>query len=499
MPLNIDAQKAKSLLSSDAQKRIDKLLVKRGVHTSDLNKILTSHEWEELAKRTFGLKSVFEINTIDDLNRLLTTPRFWQLAPPYNYIKSLFRKHYFEILKSEGHIGNIVDNNDKIYKNVRDQNETKRTGSKKAGWTKILPLRHVPISDENCFKPGYYSETEGHVSSDAHETKIDESDKAVKYAELLKNSYNIILHGAPGTGKTFLAKQIAEKIGATDHRMKMIQFHPSYDYTDFMEGLRPIKDKTGNIGFERRDGAFKEFCKKAIPKYESVSYREWDHNPNVINIDEGNHKYVFIIDEINRGEIAKILGECMFSIDPGYVGEKGRIDTQYQKLIEDTKDPFKDGFYRPQNVYIIGTMNDLDRGVESMDLAMRRRFVFVEINAEDTQEDILKNLSAEDKDIANLAMTNLNNIIRDKEGLGGDYCIGASYFLKIKDYVDHKDKWKLLWDYHLNGLFKEYLRGREDSEISLEKLKNSYFEAIGKDEKPIEIEKSTDIDETEEV
>ena len=177
--------------------------------------------------------------------------------------------------------------------------------------------------------------------------------------ELLMQNRNLILTGAPGTGKTYLAKQIASEIG----KYKFVQFHPSYDYTDFVEGLRPENDN-GNIGFERKDGVFKEFCKEALNNQSS--------------------NFVFIIDEINRGEISKIFGELFFSVDSGYRGEKGKVQTQYANLIEDG-DEFKDGFYIPENVYIIGTMNDIDRSVESMDFAMRRRFAWKEIKAEDTQ------------------------------------------------------------------------------------------------------------------
>lgn len=145
---------------------------------------------------------------------------------------------------------------------------------------------------------------------------------------LLIANKNIVLTGAPGTGKTYMAKEIARAMTKDnkDH-WKMVQFHPSYDYTDFVEGLRPLQIGK-EIGFERTDGVFKEFCKKALeaPKDE---------------------KFVFIIDEINRGELSKIFGELFFSIDPGYRGENGRVDTQYQKLITDEKDLFKDGFFVP--------------------------------------------------------------------------------------------------------------------------------------------------------
>ena len=263
--------------------------------------------------------------------------------------------------------------------------------------------------------------------------------------ELLMQNRNLILTGAPGTGKTYLAKQIASEIG----KYKFVQFHPSYDYTDFVEGLRP-KNDNGNIGFERKDGVFKEFCKEALNNQSS--------------------NFVFIIDEINRGEISKIFGELFFSVDSGYRGEKGKVQTQYANLIEDG-DEFKDGFYIPENVYIIGTMNDIDRSVESMDFAMRRRFTWKEIKAEDTQETILNDLENL-KDETIKRMNNLNKVIRNKEtNLSEAYCIGAAYFKKIKDYEGDFNK---LWDNHLEGLLFEYTRGMQNQETILKELKNAY-------------------------
>lgn len=266
------------------------------------------------------------------------------------------------------------------------------------------------------------------------------------YIELLMQNRNLILTGAPGTGKTYLAKQIASEIG----KYKFVQFHPSYDYTDFVEGLRPIQDKKGDIIFERKDGVFKKFCKEAL--------------------NNKNDNFVFIIDEINRGEISKIFGELFFSVDAGYRGEKGKVLTQYANLIEDG-DEFKDGFYIPENVYIIGTMNDIDRSVESMDFAMRRRFAWKEIKSEDTQETILKDLENL-KDETIKRMNNLNKVIRNKEtNLSEAYCIGAAYFKKIKDYEGDFNK---LWENHLEGLLFEYTRGIQNQETILKELKNAY-------------------------
>ena len=249
-----------------------------------------------------------------------------------------------------------------------------------------------------------------------------------------------------------------------------VQFHPSYDYTDFVEGLRPIKDSSGNIGFERKDGVFKEFCKEALKNRSS--------------------KFVFIIDEINRGEISKIFGELFFAIDRGYRGEKGRVKTQYNNLINNDEsnedDEFEDGFFVPENVYIIGTMNDIDRSVESMDFAMRRRFAWKEVKAIDTQY-ILDTMFNDNKEIeekdkqlfideAKKRMDKLNDTIEKIEGFNSSYHIGASYFLKLKNYYksssDDKDEaFDMLWENHLKGLLFEYLRGMPDAESKLDELK----------------------------
>jgi hypothetical protein len=397
-----------------------------------------------------------------------------------------------------------------------------------------------------------------------------ENSTTQELANLLKISKNLILTGAPGTGKTYLAKEIAKQIifGGKDfdqnkfeEQCGFVQFHPSYDYTDFVEGLRPVfQDESGNIGFKLKDGIFKDFCKKAlqlsiisngdnfveawdkfleilktkdyvdIPRFNtkrikqnqsetdlpSLCYQYFDiFNSNWIDLEfsffnkdqfynvykeisETSHlehdnyrkaiieymkkecdlkdfsataPYVFIIDEINRGEISKIFGELFFSIDPSYRGEKGKVNTQYQNMIEDG-DIFKAGFYVPNNVYIIGTMNDIDRSVESFDFAMRRRFTWREITAEESAENM--NLSKDEKIIGR--MKKLNSAISKVEGLDSFYHIGGAYFLKFekcKEY-NEEDAFQNLWEYHLEPLLWEYLRGMPNAEKELEKLKNAY-------------------------
>ena len=285
------------------------------------------------------------------------------------------------------------------------------------------------------------------------------------YVNSLQVFYNMILTGAPGTGKTFLAREIAASmIGCTQKELNehaqfgFVQFHPSYDYTDFVEGLRP-KQVGDNVVFERKDGIFKAFCKKAAE----------DKEPD--------HKYVFVIDEINRGEISKIFGELFFSIDPGYREEKDRIPvrTQYQNMIDEDDSlsvdnyPFKNGFYVPSNVYVIGTMNDIDRSVESMDFAFRRRFTFYEVEAKSTQGSILS--SSKFKDEAIKKMDNLNNAIMSHDGFSASYHIGAAYFKKIDLF---NGDWEVLWQRHLKGVLFEYLRGLPDAKSILDSWKKEF-------------------------
>lgn len=306
----------------------------------------------------------------------------------------------------------------------------------------------------------------------------------IDYNRILEARKNLVLTGAPGTGKTYLAKEMAAQLAYNKsyseldkdkdtEQIKFVQFHPSYDYTDFVEGLRP-SSKDGQIGFSRQDGIFKAFCKKALEAYKN-------HTDNKTSAPK---KYVFIIDEINRGELSKIFGELFYSIDPGYRGESGRVDTQYQNLVDkesdaEEDDVFKKGFFVPKNVYIIGTMNDIDRSVEPMDFAVRRRFCWMDVKPEDR---IAMWGEKEWFATANELMSNLNAVIKNIESLGEPFCLGPAYFndpplmpnSNSKEVIDKYDLWKL----RIEPILKEYMRPliKEEASDNMALLKAVFFD-----------------------
>lgn len=302
--------------------------------------------------------------------------------------------------------------------------------------------------------------------------RIKESNNMKELLKLLKTNKQIILTGAPGTGKTFLAKKLARikldpdtKLTEEDikKRLGFVQFHPAYDYTDFVEGLKPVIDNNvdkGQIAFEVRAGIFMEFCEEAKRFLN-------DNDPSK------DLPCVFIIDEINRADLSRVFGELFYALEPDYRGEKGAVSTQYKSSRNDQKP-----FFVPRNVYIIGTMNDIDRSVESIDFALRRRFAWYEVKADEARFDTVMNgleVSPLIIEEAKNRYHKINEAIGAPDALGSSYQIGPAYFRKIKDYItDEKVVWEDFWKYHLELLVREYVRGRSDERDLIGKFNNAY-------------------------
>lgn len=248
-----------------------------------------------------------------------------------------------------------------------------------------------------------------------------EYDKLVGVLSLKKN---IILQGAPGVGKTFIAKRLAfSMMGVKDvERVMMVQFHQSYSYEDFIMGFRPSSG-----GFELKRGAFYNFCKKA-------------------EID-GENDYFFIIDEINRGNLSKIFGELFMLI------ENDKRGLSLQLLYSDEM------FSVPKNIYIIGMMNTADRSLAMLDYALRRRFAFFEIKPGFTTDGFREyrmNLGNERLDKLITCVEDLNNVIANDESLGEGFCIGHSYFCNLMTETIDDQVLSGIIEYELIPLLKEY-------------------------------------------
>ncbi|MBD0403245.1 McrB family protein [Flammeovirga sp. EKP202] len=494
--------------------------------------------------------------------------------------KNVFIKFAFWGFNNDPHFNIDIDVN---FSDRNNPYNLHRGQLQSSSWTK--PLSQLPKNWDSLVKElsPILSEKIDEITTFLKPIKEMKDNKIDEYVSLIKSNKNLILTGAPGTGKTFLAKQIANAMNA---EVEFVQFHPSYDYTDFVEGLRPIKnDGNSDIGFELRNGVFKEFCKNAllniidssktveevtkeqlieneleniledaiesnknfelkngnkftvleyndshikveVPKNEKTSdllvnikilkellyqedlqllkvkdikkfYKRDYHlqtdsylftfyekvktrlseseESNLIDLTSNVplKNFVLIIDEINRAEISKVFGELFYSIDTGYRGESGKVKTQYSNLQSDD-DPFKGGIYVPENVYIIGTMNDIDRSVESFDFAMRRRFAWKEITASE-RINMWDGQIDKWKEDAEKVLRSLNTAIEDVSGLNSSYHIGPAYFLKLELYNGAFEK---LWSNHIEGILIEYLRGLPNSQDELNNLKKAYDNSL---------------------
>jgi 5-methylcytosine-specific restriction enzyme B len=280
-------------------------------------------------------------------------------------------------------------------------------------------ILHQKLSEENEAK---YS-----LSEDDDQLFVDER----IFTDIISNlnrKKNVILQGPPGVGKTFIVKKICyEMMGVkNDSFIEMVQFHQSYGYEDFIQGLKP----STHGGFELRDGIFYKFCQRA-----TANERK---------------KFFFIIDEINRGNLSKIFGELLMLIETDKRGKAVRLAYSEEET---------DRFAVPENLYIIGTMNTADRSLAWLDYALYRRFAFIPLQSNFGEKftNFLNSLGLSETLIQHISkvIPAINKQIASDENLGKGFQIGHSYFCNYNKETDEKNWWNQIVNYELKPLIEE--------------------------------------------
>ena len=333
---------------------------------------------------------------------------------------------YFSIVES---LKNYLDSPQSELKNFKElsfeawkysEQVNKEEQAKKEVSESSAPTYNLASEDTKEFEKGDTS----YAREDFLKEVFVSAEDYDRLATILRLKKNIILEGAPGVGKTFTADRLAYSLmgeKAID-RVKMVQFHQSYSYEDFIMGFRPSAS-----GFELRKGPFYQFCKQAEG-------------------DESND-YFFIIDEINRGNLSKIFGELFMLIE---MDKRGR---DLQLLYSDEQ------FSIPENLYIIGMMNTADRSLAMLDFALRRRFAFFELKPgfdSDGFKEYQSHLKNEKFDALINTVKHLNEIIASDESLGEGFCIGHSYFCNLIPNSIDQQVLSSIVEYELIPLLKEY-------------------------------------------
>lgn len=349
--------------------------------------------------------------------------------------------------------------------------------------------------------------------------------------EYKSNPFNlkkqIIKYGAPGTGKTYKARQqtslhfdiwkeeYAPKSNISyEDQVEIVQFHPSFSYEDFMEGLRPVLDEQGIVQLKLQNGVFKEFCQRAgkweidyeklkekpkgengkdktfnksdrltisdlLPYRDQLNKEDWQDifdlsNPEKL-VADAIPPFFLIIDEVNRAELSRVFGELMYCLE--YRGVTGAIKTQYANLNNDVTGMLKTNqgykFFIPSNIYLIGTMNTIDRSVESFDFALRRRFFWEEVMP--NTELLAYHLKRSWKDLAS-NLKKLNEEISKQTLLGSDYQIGHSYLMNLEysPSLTVNEVRERIWDDSIRPLLQEYLRGTGKEDELISSFKNAF-------------------------
>ena len=337
----------------------------------------------------------------------------------FEKIEQLAKPIPYEILQDNPDLSNcepMINNQGSLFKLTEKEYEIIRS---------LIDETNIPTKTEIVT----YTKKKAMVGLFLSEFQFDEM------LDALKEKKNVILQGAPGVGKTFIAKRIAYTIiGSNDpQRVEMIQFHQSYSYEDFIQGFRP----TPKGHFDLKNGIFYQFCRRA--------QRE----------ESSQKPYIFIIDEINRGNLSKIFGELMMLIEPDKRGKEFAIPLAYSQSYDEK-------FYIPENLFLIGMLNTADRSLAMVDYALRRRFRFITLHPEFNSrafQEFLSDAGAKPELVNKIVirMNVLNEVIAsDSKNLGSGYQIGHSYFCPRNDIKPDDEWYRRVIDSEIMPLIQEY-------------------------------------------
>ena len=317
---------------------------------------------------------------------------------------------------------------------------------------KILPIEFQELQNDKKTESSINDKEDVSTIESLSEFLCMPIDKLRTIEELLDEKRQIIFYGPPGTSKTYVAKKFSKYFTKNTENIEMVQFHPSYSYEDFIEGIKPKMSNTDKttVGFEKKEGLFKHIVKKCL------------ENPD--------KKFVLIIDEINRGNISKIFGELIYLLE--YRNKDESIHLTYSP---------NEKFYIPDNLYIIATMNSADRSIAFVDYALRRRFYFIDFypntNLEILSKWMKKNYNGNEINtsiIVNL-LKELNAIIDDR--LGREFEIGYSYFMKKNLSLKYLERIK---EYAIMPLMQQYFFGKKKSIEDIQTIFDKYLDENNK-------------------
>ncbi len=400
----------------------------KGIMALGWGKIGNLNDYQNEEEIRLAIQREYESDT-SKKNSVLAVSQFYDEVKPGDIV---FAKKGNREIVGKGIVTSdyLFDDQDKEFSHVRKVNWIAKGSYISENTYPIKTLTEIKRESlinelESAFDQVSYTK-KAYTKDDFLKDVYISSGKFDEIMDMLKVKRNIILQGAPGVGKTFAATKLAyTMIGEiNDSYIEFVQFHQNYSYEDFIMGYKPSEE-----GFYLKPGIFYDFCKKAK--------------------DDPEHKYFFIIDEINRGNLSKIFGELLMGIESDYRGPKHEITLSYT----DKK------FYVPENIYIIGMMNTADRGLALIDYALRRRFSFIDFEpAFDNPGFIDYQNNLNNMIFNNLIekIKELNNVISKDDSLGDGFRIGHSYFCNLTPNDCTQERLNSIITYDILPTLKEY-------------------------------------------